>query len=308
VGQTGQDLIISYKAETTLGVVPAVLTGAKQFRLARSPGLKLGRATIASDEVRSDGQSTIIRLGSRSVSGSFTANLSAGGTFDDLIAAALRGTIASGAVLPAVPPVQTSFTFEQYETITGVRKVFTGCRVTGMSLTVAPNGNVMITFPFMGLNMTGPTAGAALFTSPTRTTNASLVGDDSAITLNGTASVILTGIDFALDLHGTMTPVIGSTIAPDVDTSNMTLTGTVRAKRTSIALENAFITEALQALVIGLAEPSPSTASCVFTLPQFKFTDFSTSLGDTGPMIVSLPFTAGYDATLGGMIKYATTA
>jgi hypothetical protein len=89
--QTGRNVLVAFKAETTFNTPPVVLTGAKRFRPNPGGGLKLQLAEIAPNEVRNDGMTSMPRLGSRSVSGGYAGDLSVG-TFDDLIEAALRGT------------------------------------------------------------------------------------------------------------------------------------------------------------------------------------------------------------------------
>lgn len=87
--QTGRNILVSYKPEATYGVLPDNTAG-KAFR-ANSGGLNLSKEPIRSGENRRDGQQTRGRHGSKSVSGSYTGDLSLG-TFDDLFAAAFRGT------------------------------------------------------------------------------------------------------------------------------------------------------------------------------------------------------------------------
>ena len=48
----GKDVIIAYKVESTLNVAPGD-TGAEQLRLTPSPGLKLSKEQIRSNEIRS---------------------------------------------------------------------------------------------------------------------------------------------------------------------------------------------------------------------------------------------------------------
>ncbi|HXH43302.1 MAG TPA: phage tail tube protein, partial [Bradyrhizobium sp.] len=97
--QSGKNVTVAYKAETTFGIAAAGGAGAKRFRL-NGGGLSLARATIAPNEIRSDLKTSMGRYGSRSVSGSFAGDLSVG-TFDDLIEAALRGTWVATAVITA---------------------------------------------------------------------------------------------------------------------------------------------------------------------------------------------------------------
>lgn len=89
-GQTGKNLLVAYKAETTLGVAPTA-SGATRFRPNPGAGLSLKRATIRSNEIRADLKTSMPRLGSKRVDGSYPADLSVG-TFDPLFEAVTRGT------------------------------------------------------------------------------------------------------------------------------------------------------------------------------------------------------------------------
>lgn len=90
VYQSGRNVGVSYKSEgVNYGVLPGA-SAAKAFR-PNSGGLVLNKEPIQSGEVRRDGMTTRGRHGSRSVSGSYTGDLSLG-SFDELIEAVFRGT------------------------------------------------------------------------------------------------------------------------------------------------------------------------------------------------------------------------
>lgn len=88
--QTARNVLVAFGLESTFNTPPAAGVG-KRFRPNGSSGLKLSRATIAPNEIRADGQTSMARLGSKSVGGGYVGDLSLG-TFDDLLQAALRGT------------------------------------------------------------------------------------------------------------------------------------------------------------------------------------------------------------------------
>ena len=89
--QSGQDIAVNYKLESAFGVLPGA-TGGTALRVnTGSNGLSLSRAQITSNENRRDGMTTRGRNGSKSVSGSYAADLSLG-SLDALIEAVLRGT------------------------------------------------------------------------------------------------------------------------------------------------------------------------------------------------------------------------
>lgn len=102
VHQTGKNILISYKAETTIGVAVTGASG-RTFRKNAGSGLQLTRATINPNEVRSDGKTSMGRLGSKSVTGSEGGDLSLG-TFDALLEAGVRGTWATLTAITATSP------------------------------------------------------------------------------------------------------------------------------------------------------------------------------------------------------------
>lgn len=88
--QSGKNIQIVFKREAFFGTKPSA-TGGTVFRASPGPGLSLAKASIQSTEFRSDGQSLQVRHGSRSVGGSYTADLSVG-TFDALLQAVFRSS------------------------------------------------------------------------------------------------------------------------------------------------------------------------------------------------------------------------
>ena len=106
--QAAANVLVALKAETTTGVAVTTVTGAAQLRINDSPGMKLNRAVVQSEEKRSDGLKTMGRLGFKSTDGSFNSELSPGGATDILLEAVMRGTWAT----------TTSITFATMTTIT----------------------------------------------------------------------------------------------------------------------------------------------------------------------------------------------
>jgi hypothetical protein len=88
--QTGKNIVVAYKLQSVLGTAPGA-SGAKQLRLTPSPGLSLKKAAIQSNEIRSDGQTTMGRHGSREAPGSYNIELSVG-SFDEILEALMRST------------------------------------------------------------------------------------------------------------------------------------------------------------------------------------------------------------------------
>lgn len=88
--QTGHNIVVAYKVESVFNT-PVSGAGGTQFRPNPGGSLKLSRNAFGSNEVRSDGKTSMGRLGSKSVAGSYSADLS-NGTFDPLLEAIFRST------------------------------------------------------------------------------------------------------------------------------------------------------------------------------------------------------------------------
>jgi hypothetical protein len=92
--QTASKVLAAIRLETTAGTI-ATVTGATQVRLTDSPGLKLNRAEINSNEKRSDSIHQMPRLGYKSVDGSINGEISVGGATDILHEAITRAAFAT---------------------------------------------------------------------------------------------------------------------------------------------------------------------------------------------------------------------
>src|SRR4051812_24359278 len=88
--QAGKDVGVYYKVESAFNTAPGT-GGGKQLRLNASPGTDLERDEIKNPEIRSDGLTSLSRLGSRRAPGSYGGPLAVG-AWDDIFEAILRST------------------------------------------------------------------------------------------------------------------------------------------------------------------------------------------------------------------------
>jgi hypothetical protein len=115
--QPQAQVLTAYGTETTFGTIATNDSTAKIFRTTSGQGLKLSKAPIASEEVRSDLQRQRDRHGAQSVTGTLGGELSLG-TFDDLLQASMRSTWSA-------PLTSGAFSFS-YDPATGVITRATG--------------------------------------------------------------------------------------------------------------------------------------------------------------------------------------
>lgn len=89
--QTGQNVLVAYKEESTFNTPPSPVTGGRRLRLNPTPGLSLAAPTILPGELRADLLTPIARLGSRSVGGNYLCDMSVS-SFDEIFEAVMRST------------------------------------------------------------------------------------------------------------------------------------------------------------------------------------------------------------------------
>jgi len=284
--QSNVNVELRYGAESTFGTQSAA-AGQKLRRVSSS--LALTKDVFTSNEVRPDMQISDMRHGVKRVAGQIAGELSKT-TYDDLIAAALRGTWATNELVNGV--LKPSFTFEQYYTDLDISEVFTGCRVGEMNVSIQPTGMATITFGIQGQGMTTSSGnGAPVFATPTAATATSILsGVNGTMSIDGIGSTIITGMDFALTNNLNSQPVIGSTTVPEIFYGRSVVTGTVSAFFDSTTLLSAFINETTVKLSIAMT--GTDSTSMTFKMNKVKLNGANKTIGADGGVIVQLPFQA----------------
>lgn len=292
--QSNVNVELRYGAETTFGTQSSA-TGQKLRRVSSS--LALTKDVFTSNEVRPDQQISDMRHGVKRVTGQIAGELSRS-TYDDLIAAALRSTWATNEVVNGV--LKPSFTFEQYYPDLDISEVFTGCRVGDMNVSMQPNGMATISFGIQGQGMTTQSTNSApVFASATAATTTSILsGVNGTMSIDGTASAIVTGLDFSLTNNLNSQPVIGSTTVPEIFYGRSVVTGTVSAFFDSTTLLNAFINETTVKLSIAMT--GTDSTSMTFKMNKVKLNGANKTIGADGGVIVQLPFQALLATSIAG--------
>jgi len=198
-----------------------------------------------------------------------------------------------------------SFTIEQQMADASVWEAYSGCRIGGMTLNAGPSGMTTVDWDIMGMSFNIGTS-SAYFTSPTaETTTGVLSGVDGFIRLNGVEQGVVTGLQLNLTDNLSMTPVIGSTFAPDIFYGRSVATGSVSAYLQDATLANAFINESEIDLVAVLEASGPNPQEFLaFNFQRIKFTSYTKQITGDGGIIAQFPFQAllkpaasGYDQT-----------
>jgi hypothetical protein len=221
-------------------------------------------------------------------------------------------TVAKNVIMGATP-VERYFSLEEYQQNIDSSLYGTDMKVVKMDFNAQPNRNIEVTFTFMGLDAQSLTgASSPTFTTPTFTTTLPLVMVDGTIRINGVDYTVITGFQFSLDLGGATTPTLAPT-SVDVFLANTKLTGSFTAIRQDLTFWAAFSAETQVEFFIHCAENEADPKDFIsFYIGNAALSDNTTSIAQDGPMVETVPWTAGKDEAgtdhAATMLKVATSA
>jgi len=267
-----------------------------------SHSLNLSKERVAGSDIQSHRMPTVDRHGNRSVAGDITADLRHD-EFDVLMRAALMSdndfdtgftagdgttTVTNAAILGTTP---TFLTIEDYAADVDQARLFTGCTVNSMNVSLAPNQMVTAGFGIVGRDMsisaTQKTVTASAGNEPFDAYSGDIkLGNKGTL---GSALTIITGMDFTLTNNFAPTLVIGESVPSDLEFGTASLEGTVSCYFEDATMVNRFLNETESSLEVSVGD---GTNTLTFTLPRIKIN--SADVGVDGPTsrIISMSFVA----------------
>ena len=281
---------LSYIVESTFGTTPAGNFTSLPFS---THGINLTKDRVAGTDIQADRMPRHDRHGNKQVSGEIVADLREA-DFDPFLESAMLSTFSGDALKVGTTP--KFFSLEDYAADIDQSRVFTGCTVSTMGVSIAPNQMVTTTFGIVGKDMsisaTEKTLDAASNNSPFDAYSGSLsIGDTGG---TPSASAIITGMDFTLNNSFAPTFVVGSDSAPQLEVGRAEVEGTMSAYFEDSALINRFINETETELNVVVGD---GTNTLTFNFPRAKIN--SADVGVDGPTsrVISMSFVALYDTT-----------
>lgn len=300
---TGARHNLSYKVEAQYGTAPA---GPYQELRHTGTTLGLSKDAIESEELRQDRQIAHYRHGTKSVGGDVNFELSYS-SFDDLMEGVLCGTWATGvdetgsaaAGVDTLEPGTTarSFTFERHHADIDQAIKMTGCQLSSMSLSVAPNSMVTGSFSVLGKDLT---ISATETATSAANSNEPFDGFTGSITEGGSAIAVVTALELSVDNGLEATYVIGDDTTLQSPLGKSTVTGSITAYFEDATLINKFVNETSSSLEFVLQDLDGNTYT--FGLPNVKYNSGNPEVGGPGQVTVSLDFVALYDAATGSQL------
>ena len=291
---------LSYIVESTFGTTPAGNFTNLPFS---THSLNLSNDRVAGNDIQSDRMPRVDRHGNRQVGGDIAVDMR-DADYDDWLEAAMLNTWSTNVLKVGTTP--KFFSIEDYAADIDQARLFTGCTVNTMGVSLAPNQMVTTTFGVVGKDMTigatEKTQDAASGAAPFDAYSGDLsIGDVGA----GSASAIVTGLDFTLTNGYAPTFVIGDDSAPSLEFGRAEVEGTLSAYFEDAALVNRFLNETETEIEVSVGDGSNTMT---FLFPRVKIN--SADVGVDGPTsrVISMSFIGLYDTTEATNLKITRSA
>ena len=282
---------LSYIVESTFGTTPAGNFTNIPFS---TQSLNLSKDRVAGNDIQADRMPRVDRHANRQVGGDIVADLRKG-DYDAFLESAMLNVWATDVLKVGTTPKY--FSIQDYAADIDRARLFTGCTVSSLALSIAPKQMVTSTFTMVGKDMTisntEKTEDAASGNAPFDSYSGDIaIGNVGASSATG----VVTGIDFTLNNSFAPTHVIGDDSAPALEFGRAEIEGTITAYFENEDLINRFLNETETELSVSVDDPTGSNAY-TFLFPRIKINSADTGVDSPNSRTISMSFVALYDST-----------
>ena len=282
---------LSYIVESTFGTTPAGNFTNLPFS---TQSLNLSKDRVAGNDIQADRMPRVDRHGNRQVGGDVVVDLRKG-DYDAFLESAMLNTWATDVLKVGTTPKY--FSIEDYAADVDQARLFTGCTVSSLALSIAPNQMVTSTFTMVGKDMA---IGATEKTQDDPSGNAPFDAYSGAVAIGNvgasSASGVVTGIDFTLNNSFAPTFVVGDDSAPALEVGRAEIEGTLTAYFEDAALITRFLNETETELSVSVDDPTGSN-EYTFLFPRVKINSADVGVDGPNSRTISMSFVALYDST-----------
>jgi len=288
---------LSYIVESTFGTTPAGNFTNLPFS---THSLNLTKERVAGNDIQADRMPRVDRHGNRQSNGDIVVDLRKG-DYDAFLESAMLNVWATDVLKVGTTPKY--FSIEDYAADIDQSRLFTGCTVSTVDISIRPNQMVTTTFSMVGKDMS---IGTTEKTQDAASGNAPFDGysGDLAIGNVGSSSTVafVTSLDFSLNNSFAPTFVVGNDSAPCLEYGRAEIEGTATAYFKDAALIDRFLNETETELSVSVDDPTGSNAY-TFLLPRVKINSADTGVDGPNSRFVNMSFVALYDSTEGTNLK-----
>jgi hypothetical protein len=282
---------LSYIVESTVGTTPAGNFTNLPFS---TQSLNLSKDRVAGNDIQADRMPRVDRHGNRQVGGDVVVDLRKG-DYDAFLESAMLNTWATDVLKVGTAPKY--FSIEDYAADVDQARLFTGCTVSSLALSIAPSQMVTSTFTMVGKDMT---IGATEKTQDDPSGNAPFDAYSGAVAIGNvgasSASGVVTGIDFTLNNSFAPTFVVGDDSAPALEVGRAEIEGTLTAYFEDATLITRFLNETETELSVSVDDPTGSN-EYTFLFPRVKINSADVGVDGPNSRTISMSFVALYDST-----------
>ena len=221
-----------------------------------------------------------------------------------------QGPVASSTVtvtgkttkVPTTGHTNDYYTVEEWYSSNSKSRLYTDMQVSSAAIQIPATGNTSISLPFVGLGRTK--GGSQVLTSPTAETTSTILSAANAyILINGTRTIVATGMSLTIDgkvTHGE--PVIGSRTLSDVVRGEVMVSGSITVQYDAETISDLFVNETAVSIIAVLFADTTATSEFVsFVIPRAKF--FGDDIDDgKKQLVMTLPFTAELNSSGGAAL------
>ena len=289
---------LSFIVESTYGTTP----GTPTLQKIRNTGctLAITKDAVLSEEARSDRQIAELRHGNKQCGGEISGELSYG-TYDAFLEAVLGGTWTADVLKAGTTRRSFSILRDFEELATKGKHLFKGCELNSWNLSLSAGQIINNSFGIVGQDMAIDDAAPAGSSVNAVTTTNVFDTFNGVLKENDTTIGVVTELSIALDNGLNPLFVIGSdkTINPSIDRSN--LTGSIAVYFEDGTMLDKFLNETASSIELTITDPAGNSYEIL--LPNIKYTGGQPDTGPSGPITLTMPFQALYDATEATNIK-----
>lgn len=207
------------------------------------------------------------------------------------IASATVTVIGKKTMVPQTGHTDKSFSIEHWFPDVPAGEVFSGCKVSKVSLAMPATGMSTISVEFAGKDAT---AGAAqYFTNPSPVTvTGTMAAVNGVVSVGGVSGGTITSMSIDIACGQSAEPGIGANVADQVASGRVVVTGQLTAKFDSTALRDAFYNESeISAYAVFTADNSAGSDFVAFSIGRLKLSDAAKDDGEK-ILIQTIPFQA----------------
>lgn len=209
--------------------------------------------------------------------------------------------------VPLTSHTDDSYSFEEWFADISRSETFSGVKTTRASFDLPPTGIATIGLELMGKDFGETPSGTRYFTSPTAAGTSGVVAAvNGVVSVNGTPSAVLTGLNFEASANYSGDPVVGSNSISTLFAGRVQVSGQFTCYFEDGTIPAYFYDETEISLVLAFSTANTAAAEFVtFTIPRIKVGGAEKNDGDGG-IVRTYPFTALLNSTTSAGLEGTT--